>query len=1096
MKNKGIYLWKLIIIILIIFSIVLLTECFFLIEKTVRKVIEGSFEKHTTSIIEELQSIEEPALENETNGEDSVDSSASEELSEEENEKILTMIQMIEELPSYEEVEENLNKFDELNDDNAYQAYFISVKEEALKVRSAYVEFINEYPDLGTYITNSEKLFKLSIIWEIDSVPENGVYEYNITRVNEINWSGNTGIILYGKETVYDAVNSQLQYWNAYIVEKQNNSYIITGEDTKHNSYKGYVQIPTDGFVLMIHIDGLSGPSLLNKVVELGFDYTKVKNGKVTISDKVTVGVQKEEKNNKLVPIKSVSTKDTIKIDLFNYTDGINTKNSADDRYPGFKSSGGPSSFSGGLKYNFAESIREDMKENTPKGNTGINDTSKGNSSIPNALAKKLVNGYPALMDGGKSIGYLFGEEKLSYVEKLNTTNIDGLFRYDETTKSYTFDSRKNYAKYENNEFKLYNELITPDFIQYPFGNFLPLNDIQTAQRVIDITPEYFEKIRQSAIYKENEETDSVFKTAYSNLANALKGFISEHTSEFGNSWNYENILRKYAKTLSYTKGYTEELYKNTNHFSNLYSIDYDDQKNFHFGMSMEFKFIESETGKTKTGEDIVYEFDGDDDVLIYIDNILFLELAGSHRQVGGKINFTEGKIYYFDFDTEKGDVSTDYTASNRNPNVQTFEEVIEEAGGGIELEATPEGGKRFKSNSIHKLKFFYLERGAGSSLCNMEFNMVLTPERCNVVGSKIWEGDEKYISSRPEEVTIDLYRDGTLYKTTTTNAEKDWKYEFKDLVYMEVDDNSTIHNYTVKERDVADYITVYEEDKENSTVDNKIINIKNYYMYKDIEVVKEWDDDIIEGKRQDVIVDLIASVNDKEIEITKIDSSRDDVEITLNGKNEWSYKWRKLEKYKDNDISQEIHYLVEEISKVNGYYQSSLVKDEKKGIIKLTNTKLRNITFTKVDKDNNEIFLEGAQFKLEKLNENDEIDTTFTPLESNVTSSDGKFSFKNLEYGKYVITEIKTPKAYNTLENPIYVELTKEKAIVTIKDVSKEIENTVNLDLGLIENKHGFILPVTGGERTAILYIILGISIINISVLIMPRKKKGKHAK
>ena len=48
-RNAGIYLWKLIVIIAAIFVIVLSTECFFLIEKTVKEIIGGTSEDYSTS---------------------------------------------------------------------------------------------------------------------------------------------------------------------------------------------------------------------------------------------------------------------------------------------------------------------------------------------------------------------------------------------------------------------------------------------------------------------------------------------------------------------------------------------------------------------------------------------------------------------------------------------------------------------------------------------------------------------------------------------------------------------------------------------------------------------------------------------------------------------------------------------------------------------------------------------------------------------------------------------------------------------------------------------------------------------------------------
>ena len=127
----------------------------------------------------------------------------------------------------------------------------------------------------------------------------------------------------------------------------------------------------------------------------------------------------------------------------------------------------------------------------------------------------------------------------------------------------------------------------------------------------------------------------------------------------------------------------------------------------YSFGMNLGADFYMPKDGKVNN-QDMVFDFTGDDDVWVFIDGVLVLDLGGIHQALGGKINFATGKITY------------DKTQRYGNPPATTITEAFANA------------GEKWNSKpyETHHLSFFYLERGDGGSNCKISFNLPVKPSK------------------------------------------------------------------------------------------------------------------------------------------------------------------------------------------------------------------------------------------------------------------------------------------------------------------------------------------------------------------------------
>ena len=383
---------------------------------------------------------------------------------------------------------------------------------------------------------------------------------------------------------------------------------------------------------------------------------------------------------------------------------------------------------------NFGNNIVEELEIGythiTNHGGSINTTTNSANSPISGAMLPTMgEDGYPALSDG-TSLRYLFNSGN-GYVTKKNSGNINGLFRYNASTGEYSFNRRENHAEFNGtNRFVLYDAWISSNFIMYPFGNFLPFNKILDQTTPADeIDRDYFLTVAARAQNKYNNGRGDEYNT----LSTVLNKFVTLMDTNYGSTgWSGITAMKEYFQLNSLD--YAGEM------LGKVYSIDYDYPTNFFFGMNMEMHLMQPKGGMTGPNNQypMVFYFTGDDDIWIYLDDVLFLDLSGIHRHVGGEIDFVNGEIRYYTLDPATGDVSeTPYKRVS-------FAQALANAGvSNVELNSQG----TFVDYSTHKFNFYYMERGAGSGVCRMNFNFPLLQKNSITVMKEV-SGDTDEIQA------------------------------------------------------------------------------------------------------------------------------------------------------------------------------------------------------------------------------------------------------------------------------------------------------------------------------------------------------------
>ena len=113
---------------------------------------------------------------------------------------------------------------------------------------------------------------------------------------------------------------------------------------------------------------------------------------------------------------------------------------------------------------------------------------------------------------------------------------------------------------------------------------------------------------------------------------------------EFNSSKNHVHVdkSKKNGQTLTLESG--KQTVGSVSSFF-PFNADGNYSPDYHFGMNMSIPFYINENGKDENNNPIKFEFSGDDDVWVFINGKLVLDLGGIHGAIDGSIDFSTGEV-------------------------------------------------------------------------------------------------------------------------------------------------------------------------------------------------------------------------------------------------------------------------------------------------------------------------------------------------------------------------------------------------------------------------------------------------------------------
>ena len=362
--------------------------------------------------------------------------------------------------------------------------------------------------------------------------------------------------------------------------------------------------------------------------------------------------------------------------------------------------------------------------------------------------------------------------------------------------------------------------------------------------------------------------------------------------NQLGSPSNEDRFYYKRGNFLPFNTLNTSKILKNRNLFDDtgaelketdprynetLYGLN-EKEVNFYFGLYGVADFYQPVGGQVNR-EDMIFEFTGDDDMVVYIDGVLVLDLGGIHDAQSGSINFATGEVKYTN--RKQGEALTWHTHTIHN-----------KFAAANKLDTTRwKDEKTFADGTPHKIQIFYMERGAGASNLKIKVNIPPIPDG-SVNITKTVDGLD-LTQAAEEEYTLKLLKNGEVAKhqaftrssetdTTYWTDEKDGTFKIKAGETVNFDGIAEGTKIQVEEVDKGQ---IYEVSYEAYNSDNKKIEGSSATVpsagYVRVEVKNN-----ATTKTQSLTIYKKFKINDKIESAAPAPKIFDEVEFTLQEKN------------------------------------------------------------------------------------------------------------------------------------------------------------------------------------------------------------------
>ena len=371
-----------------------------------------------------------------------------------------------------------------------------------------------------------------------------------------------------------------------------------------------------------------------------------------------------------------------------------------------------------------------------------------------------------------------------------------------------------------------------------------------------------------------------------------------------------KNQVDEYTDTIR-RPGYEYDAKDGANGFQEYNSVD-DATTNYFFGLRTDIEFfLPNDTGTqdeygnygniSTRGEHMIFDFHGDDDVWVFVDGKLLLDIGGLHGIMHGQIDFSTGTIAY---------------GADGAENSSTFR----------------------LSEGTHHMTVYYMERGSSQSNCAIYFNIaprydleitkedIVTADKLDGAVFSIFN-DEAMTDPAELWNSFAEHEAGAEPTNTFTVVDgiaKCWGISAGKTYY--IFETTPPPGYPASD----DIIRITLNNRGTATIETTTLHGGNGVATEGFAVIKQNVNDTLkivaltvtnqmEGDTTEVRVkkiwDAESVVMPEYITVyLTADGERIGRTARLTEANGWSYTWSGLPKYREAGIDEEIEYVVEEV--------------------------------------------------------------------------------------------------------------------------------------------------------------------------------------